>query len=137
MKAKAAQLKSRKIDILVFGDDGAGKRTFMEQFTNKDVSKDTQVSKTCKTEYLRKTVEMPGSNQKAVVRLWRQTAQERPFTTRLFREADCAIYIADLTCGVEKTKQKVTNLNRILARECRDNVVKVLVGNKLDLEKTR
>ena len=80
---------------------------------------------------------MPGRNQKAVVRLWRQTAQERPFTTKLFREADCAIYIADLTNDEESTKQKVVSLCEMLTRECRENIVKVLVGNKLDLQKKR
>lgn len=45
--SKVSQQSPQKFDILVFGDDGAGKRTFMEQFTHKRVLKDTIVSKTC------------------------------------------------------------------------------------------
>ena len=59
-----------KIDILVFGDDGVGKRTFMEQFTNKRVLKNTRSSKTCKTEYVRKIVSIPGKQQ-MMINLWR------------------------------------------------------------------
>ena len=60
-----------KIDILVFGNDGVGKRTFMEQFTNKRVLRDARASKTCKTEYVRKIVSIPGKEQQMMINLWR------------------------------------------------------------------
>ena len=60
-----------KIDILVFGDNGVGKRTFMEQFTNKRVLKKNKASKTCKTEFVRKIVSIPGKEQQMMINLWR------------------------------------------------------------------
>ena len=90
----------QKCDVLVFGDRNAGKKTLMEQFTFKS----TQCSNSnYQTEFLKKTVTLPDSKEKVQVRLWLQTNQERPFTTSLFREADCALFIADLTTDPKKT----------------------------------
>ena len=76
-------------------------------------------------------------NTQAVMRIWHQTSQDRPFTTRLFRQADCAIYILDLTKDPEQTKEKVCLVNKLLDEECHSNLVRILVGNKMDLEEER
>ena len=67
------------------------------------------------------------------MRIWLQTSQERPFTTRLFGEADCVIYILDVTKDPAETKQKIANVNKMINDACDPDIVKILVGNKFDL----
>ena len=80
---------------------------------------------------------VPGTEEEILVRLWRQTNQERPFTTRLFREADCAIYIADITGDVDNTRKNLAIFNEMLDRECREDVHRVMICNKADLQQKR
>ena len=74
-----------------------------------------------------------GENCRCHLRAWLQTSQERPFTTKIFREADCAIYIVDVTKDVQETVEKVQSLKTMLDIECRENFVHILAGNKIDL----
>lgn len=62
----------KNCDILVFGAKDAGKRTFMEYFTLKKMPKTPQKSQ---TEFLKKTITIPGTKDKINVRLWCQTSQ--------------------------------------------------------------
>ena len=72
------------------------------------------------------------------LRIWRQTTQERPFTTKMFGEALCAIYMVDVARDPKQTKAKVANVNQILDKECGDDgIVRILVGNKSDLGRDR
>ena len=71
------------------------------------------------------------------MQLWCQTNQERPFTTRLFREANCAIYIADITRDVDKNGKNLEAFNKLLNQECKDDTYRVLVANKADLTQKR
>ena len=73
------------------------------------------------------------ANVKCNLRMWLQTSQERPFTTKLFREADCAIYIIDVTEDVDKTKERLEQLKHMINNECSKNFVHILAGNKIDL----
>ena len=76
-------------------------------------------------------------NTFAALRIWRQTSQARPFTTRLFRQADCAIYVLDVTQDPEETREKVCHVNKLLDDECHPSLVRILVGNKIDLKQQR
>ena len=61
-KEQKKQLKKvRNIDILVFGDANAGKKSFVEQFMNRAVGKNTQMkhSWTQQCAYLSKMIDMP------------------------------------------------------------------------------
>ena len=53
--------KVRNIDILVFGDANAGKKSFVEQFMNRAVGKNTTMkhSRTQQCDYLSKMIDMP------------------------------------------------------------------------------
>ena len=86
---------------------------------------------------MRKRITIPGTNEQIIARFWRQTNQQRPFTTRLFREADCAIYIADLTSDVDKTRKNLSKFNDMLNRECKEDIHRVLICNKSDLSHKR
>ena len=124
----------RNIDILIFGDRNAGRKTFMEQFKAHNTGMHQSKSKSQNCEYLRKTVRMPcEENVIAHLRIWLQTQQERPFTTRLFREADCVLYILDVTKAPDETRRKVEGLKNLLDNECSEKAVRILVGNKIDL----
>ena len=79
---------------------------------------------------------MPDENKTiANVRFWQQTQQERPFTTRLFREADCIIYICDVTTGAKNVSKKLAKFSSLITNECNEDAVRILVGNKADLKK--
>ena len=83
-----------------------------------------------------KKVIIPDENRTvANVRFWQQTQQERPFTTRLFREADCIIYICDVTKGLKNLSKKLGKFSGLITNECNEEAVKILVGNKVDIKK--
>ena len=82
---------------------------------------------------MQKKLTIPEFKEQVVVSFWCQTDQERPFTTHLFRDADCAIYISDLTSGINNTLNKVAKFNEMLDKECREDVQRILIGNKADL----
>ena len=77
------------------------------------------------------------TKEKVLARLWLQTNQERPFTTSLFRQADCALIIADLTDDPKKIRKLVDKTNQMLGKECRADIYKALIGNKADLHRKR
>ena len=82
---------------------------------------------------MQKKLTIPESKEQVVVSFWCQTDQERPFTTHLFRKADCAIYISDLTKGIDNTLNKVGKFNEMLDKECKEDIQRILIGNKADL----
>ena len=73
----------------------------------------------------------------ANLRVWLQTQQQRPFTTKLFHEADCAIYILDVTKSPESHRQKLSKFKDLLDEYCEDDIVTILIGNKFDLQAER
>ena len=78
------------VDVLLFGDHHAGKKAFMTAFRADDGEpEDRTVSRNKNFEfidYAKRTVQMRDADSSyAAMRLWRQTSQARPFTTRLFR----------------------------------------------------
>ena len=75
---------------------------------------------------------MPEDKTVANVRFWQQTQQERPFTTRLFREADCIIYIFDVTKKLKNLLKKLAKFSNLINNECNEDAIKILVGNKID-----
>ena len=76
---------------------------------------------------------MPDKHQtKANLRFWQQTQQDRPFTTRLFRRAVCAIYIFDVTSNLKGLKRKISDFKDLITEECEENIVTILIGNKID-----
>ena len=48
-------------------------------------------------DYIKKTEELPSSDQQVNVRIWRQTTADRGFTTAQLNTAVCAIYMLDVT----------------------------------------
>ena len=81
---------------------------------------------------------MPNKNKTiANVRFWQQTQQERPFTTRLFREADCIIYICDVTKSPGHLSKKLAKFSNLINNECNEDAVRILIGNKTDLKSSR
>ena len=89
------------------------------------------------TDSLKKRITMPITKDQIMMQLWCQTSQERPFTTRLFREADCAIYIADITRDVDKNGKNLVVFNNMLSQECKEDIYRVLIANKADLTQKR
>ena len=55
----------------------------------------------------------------------------------MFREAQCAIYMFDVTKDLEQTEAKVNQVNELLDKECDASLVRVLVGNKSDVEERK
>ena len=90
-------------------------------------------SKQHETEFLERKLTIPDTKEPVIVKFWCQTNQNRPFTTRIFREADCAFYISDLTSDVKKIQSNLSNFNEMLDRECDEGIHRVLIGNPTDL----
>ena len=90
-------------------------------------------SKQHETEFLEKKLTIPDTQEPVIVKFWCQTNQIRPFTTRIFREADCAFYISDLTSDVKKIQSNLSNFNEMLDKECDEDIHRVLISNPSDL----
>ena len=66
------------------------------------------------------------------MRFWKQTSQQRPFTTRLFREAACVFYIFDVTEDSKDLNKKLAEFRDQVDAECSEDVLRFLIGNKID-----
>ena len=74
---------------------------FVESYTSRELASFyIAQSLSERTDYHSKAISWQG--QKVRVRFWQQTEQERPFTTRLFRNADGVIYMIDTAKSIRE-----------------------------------
>ena len=81
-----------------------------------------------------KTIHMTGSNKKLPMQIWDITGSDkfRTLSTIYFRDADAAILVFDVTSKESFSNLKATWL-RDLTAIAPENMVKMVVGNKVDL----
>ena len=124
-------------DVLIFGEKGVGKKSFMQQMN--EGQKTLQIKKTITRDehfkyfdYIKMTVTLPTSSDQINMRLWRQTTESRGFTSPQLNNAVCAVYLLDLTKSEAEITEKLLKHRQVLIDTCRPDIISLLIGNKSD-----
>ena len=120
------------LKILLIGDSSVGKSSILLKYIE-DKFSENYVS-TIGIEYKIKTLIING--KKVLLRIWDTSGQERyrSITQNFYRNANGILFIFDIT-----NKETFENIkNWIIDSDSEDNqVIKVLVGNKIDIDENR
>lgn len=115
--------------ILIIGESGVGKSSLMLRFTEDDFDNDQAL--TIGVDFKTKIVEI--DNVKVKLAIWDTAGQERfrTLTPSYYRDAQGAILVYDVT--KKETFQKLESwLNELEIYGTRNNMAKMIVGNKID-----
>jgi len=118
------------IKLLLIGDSGVGKSCLLLRFS--DDSFTTSFITTIGIDFKIKTIELEGKRIK--LQIWDTAGQERfrTITTAYYRGAMGILLVYDVTD--EQSFQNIRNWIRNIEQHAADNVDKILVGNKCDME---
>uniref|UniRef100_A0AAQ5X6R6 RAB18A, member RAS oncogene family n=1 Tax=Amphiprion ocellaris TaxID=80972 RepID=A0AAQ5X6R6_AMPOC len=117
------------LKILIIGESGVGKSSLLLRFT--DDTFDPEQSATIGVDFKVKTISVDGN--KAKLAIWDTAGQERfrTLTPSYYRGAQGVILVYDVTR--RETFTKLDNwLNELETYCTRNDLVKMLVGNKID-----
>ncbi|KAF7213612.1 ras-related protein Rab-18 [Nothobranchius furzeri] len=120
------------LKILIIGESGVGKSSLLLRFT--DDTFDPEQSATIGVDFKVKTISVDGN--KAKLAIWDTAGQERfrTLTPSYYRGAQGVILVYDV--ARRETFTKLDNwLNELETYCTRNDLVKMLVGNKIDKEK--
>jgi len=122
------------LKLLLVGDTGVGKTCLLMSFTSEEFDPDTR--STIGVDLKVKIVHVRGKKIKLTI--WDTAGQERfrTLTSAYYRGAQGVILVYDVT-----RKETFDNIREWLKEvdifTTKENVIKVLVGNKIDLDKSR
>jgi Ras-related protein Rab-18 len=122
------------LKLLLVGDTGVGKTCLLMSFTSEEFDADTR--STIGVDLKVKIVHVRGKKIKLTI--WDTAGQERfrTLTSAYYRGAQGVILVYDVTR--KDTFQNIKEwLKEVDIFTTKENVIKVLVGNKIDLEKSR
>jgi Ras-related protein Rab-1A len=119
--------------MLLIGDSGVGKSCMLFRFSD-DTYTDSHIS-TIGVDFKIKTMEVDGKEVK--VQIWDTAGQERfrTITTSYYRGVHAILLVYDIT-----DKESFTNITAWMQdvdRYSKESSIKILVGNKCDLERSR
>jgi len=122
------------LKLLLVGDTGVGKTCLLMSFTSEEYDPDTR--STIGVDLKVKIVHVRGKKVKLTI--WDTAGQERfrTLTSAYYRGAQGVILVYDITRRdtFENIREWLKEVDIFTTKE---NVIKVLVGNKIDLDKTR
>uniref|UniRef100_A0A8C6T9X4 small monomeric GTPase n=1 Tax=Neogobius melanostomus TaxID=47308 RepID=A0A8C6T9X4_9GOBI len=119
------------LKLLIIGESGVGKSSLLLRFT--DDTFDPEQSATIGVDFKVKTIAIDGNRAKLAI--WDTAGQERfrTLTPSYYRGAQGVILVYDVT--KRDTFTKLDNwLNELETYTTRNDIVKMLVGNKIDRE---
>ncbi|XP_031384539.1 ras-related protein RABE1a-like [Punica granatum] len=121
------------VKLLLIGDSGVGKSCLLLRFT--DGSFTTSFITTIGIDFKIRNIELDGKRVK--LQIWDTAGQERfrTITTAYYRGAMGILLVYDVTD--ESSFNNVRNWIRNIEQHASDNVNKILVGNKADMESKR
>lgn len=118
------------IKLLLIGDSGVGKSCLLLRFSDDSFTR-TFIT-TIGIDFKIKTIELDGKRIK--LQIWDTAGQERfrTITTAYYRGAMGILLVYDVTD--EQSFQNIRNWIRTLEQHAADNVDKILIGNKCDVD---
>eukprot|EP00898_Chlorokybus_atmophyticus_P007239 jgi/Chlat1/7516/Chrsp61S07008 len=121
------------IKLLLIGDSGVGKSCLLLRFS--DDSFTTNFITTIGIDFKIRTVDLDGKRVK--LQIWDTAGQERfrTITTAYYRGAMGILLVYDVTD--EGSFNNIRNWIRNIEQHASDGVVKVLVGNKCDMDESK
>ncbi|KAJ8011150.1 hypothetical protein DPEC_G00055190 [Dallia pectoralis] len=122
------------LKILIIGESGVGKSSLLLRFT--DDTFDPELAATIGVDFKVKTIAVDGNRAKLAI--WDTAGQERfrTLTPSYYRGAQGVILVYDVT--KRETFTRLENwLNELETYCTRNDLVKMLVGNKIDREENR
>lgn len=121
------------IKLLLIGDSGVGKSCLLLRFS--DDSFTTSFITTIGIDFKIKTIELDGKRIK--LQIWDTAGQERfrTITTAYYRGAMGILLVYDVTD--DQSFQNIRNWIRNIEQHAADNVDKILIGNKCDMESAK
>ena len=129
--AKGKQDKLYK--VMLIGDSGVGKTSIIFRFAENAFS--TTFISTIGIDFKMKTLEVKGRRVK--LQIWDTAGQERfhTITTSFYRGARGIILVYDITNT--KSFDNITNWLRNIEKHAHEDVEKMILGNKADVEEKR
>ncbi|XP_062187649.1 ras-related protein RABE1c-like [Phragmites australis] len=121
------------IKMLLIGDSGVGKSCLLLRFSDDTFT--TSFITTIGIDFKVRTVELDGKRVK--LQIWDTAGQERfrTITTAYYRGAMGILLVYDVTD--ESSFNNIRNWVRNIEQHASDNVNKILVGNKVDMDAKR
>ncbi|CAN6180670.1 unnamed protein product [Urochloa humidicola] len=121
------------IKLLLIGDSGVGKSCLLLRFSDDTFT--TSFITTIGIDFKVRTVELDGKRVK--LQIWDTAGQERfrTITTAYYRGAMGILLVYDVTD--ESSFNNIRNWIRNIEQHASDNVNKILVGNKVDMDSKR
>ena len=132
-KKKKKKMESEPIslilNIIIIGDAGVGKTNLLSQYINKIFNEDTRP--TIGADYSIKVHQL--QKKKINVRFWDTAGQEkyRAISKKFYKDAHGVILVYDVTN--KDSFDYLQNWKKEIEENCKENVVVMLIGNKLDL----
>mmetsp|Transcript_13894 Transcript_13894/g.50609 ORF Transcript_13894/g.50609 Transcript_13894/m.50609 type:complete len:217 (+) Transcript_13894:256-906(+) len=133
MSSRSRQDYDYLIKLLLIGDSGVGKSCLLLRFS--DDSFTTSFITTIGIDFKIRTVELDGKRVK--LQIWDTAGQERfrTITTAYYRGAMGILLVYDVTD--ESSFNNIRNWMRNIEQHAADNVNKILVGNKCDMDESK
>jgi len=121
------------VKLLLIGDSGVGKSCLLLRFS--DDSFTTSFITTIGIDFKIRTIELDGKRIK--LQIWDTAGQERfrTITTAYYRGAMGILLVYDVTD--ESSFNNIRNWMRNIEQHAADNVNKILVGNKADMDESK
>jgi small GTP-binding protein len=119
--------------VIIVGNPSVGKSNLILQYTENKFN--SEHSPTLGLDFSTKKVQL--NNITFTCQLWDTAGQEQfqSITSKYYKDSTCAVIVFDITD--RKSFISVKKWHHDITKECDDNVVIALVGNKCDLENKR
>lgn len=133
MEGRALPPPDYKMQIIIIGDSGVGKTSFMDRFT--EGAHRLAYSATVGIDF--KVRRLNIDNKTVKMQIWDTAGQEKfnSITTAYYRQARAAIVMYDVTRPA--TFQNLRKWFTLIETHARTDVTKILVGNKTDQKDER
>ena len=128
-------MASNKINIIVLGDGAVGKTSLLKMYAEGKFQESHMA--TLGLDYVSKTYTPEGASQELQVKIWDTAGQERfrTLTHAFYKQANGVVVAFDVTN--EDTFKNVRKWMESIFEHADQNICKVMVGNKIDLEDER
>lgn len=133
MEGRALPPPDYKLQIIIIGDSGVGKTSFMDRFT--EGAHRLAYSATVGIDFKVRRLDI--DNKTVKMQIWDTAGQEKfnSITTAYYRQARAAIVMYDVTRPA--TFQNLRKWFTLIDTHARTDVTKILVGNKTDQKDER